>query len=60
MTKEEFKKTVKIHKSHTLKNGFISITYAYVLGNNTVSAENKIVAYKNGGAFNSLYIYLHK
>ena len=57
MTKEEFKKTVKIHKVQTLKNGFISITYSYVFGNDTVSKKTTIEAYKNGNDLNSLYIY---
>ena len=60
MTKEEFKKTIEIYKSHNLKNNFISITYAYILSENTVSTETTIEAYKNGGALNSLYIYLYK
>ena len=59
MTKKEFKKTVKIHKVQTLKNGFISITYSYVLGNDTVSTQTTIEAYKNGNDLNSLYIYQH-
>ena len=59
MTKQEFKKTVKIHKVKTLKNGFISITYSYVLGNDTVSTQTTIEAYKNGNDLNSLYIYQH-
>ena len=60
MEKSEFKNTVEIYKSHNLKNNFISITYASVLGNNTVSEESTIEAYNNGGALNSLYIYLCK
>ena len=59
MTKKDFQKTVKIHKVQTLKNGFISITYSYILGNNTVSTETTIEAYKNGNDLNSLYIYLY-
>ena len=42
MKKSEFKTTVKIYKSHNLKNNFISITYASILGNNTVSEESTI------------------
>jgi len=60
MKKSEFKTTVKIYKSHTLKNNFISITYAYILGNNTVSEESTIEIEKEGGALNSLYIHLCK
>ena len=60
MEKSEFKKTVKIYKIHNLKNNFISITYAYILGNNTVSEKTTIEAYKNGSALNSLHIYLYK
>ena len=60
MTKEKFKKTIEIYKSHNLKNNFISITYAYILSENTVSEETTIEAYNNGGALNSLYIYLCK
>jgi len=60
MKKSEFKTKVKIYKSHNLKNNFISITYAYILSENTVSTETTIKAYKNGGALNSLYIYLWK
>lgn len=57
MTKQEFKQTVKIYKSHTLKNNFISITYATILDNNTVSTETTIEIENNGGALNSLYIF---
>tara|TARA_R110000824_G_scaffold150032_2_gene320458 strand:+ start:524 stop:775 length:252 start_codon:yes stop_codon:yes gene_type:complete len=60
MNKQEFKQTIKIYKSHTLKNNFISITYATILDSNTVSTETTIQAYNNGGALNSLYIYLFK
>ena len=60
MTKKEFKKTIEIYKSHNLKNNFISITYAYILSENKVSKASTIEAYKNGGALNSLYIYLWK
>jgi len=57
MTKQEFKQTVKIYKSHKLKNNFISITYATILNNNTVSTETTIEIENNGGALNSLYIF---
>ena len=60
MKKSEFKTTVKIYKSHNLKNNFISITYASVLGNDTVSKESTIEIEKEGGALNSLYIHLCK
>ena len=57
MTKKEFRKTVKIYRSHTLKNNFISITYATILDSNTVSDETTIEIENNGGALNSLYIF---
>jgi hypothetical protein len=57
MTKQEFKQTVKIYKTHSLKNDFISITYATILDNNTVSTETTIEIENNGGALNSLYIF---
>jgi len=60
MKKSEFKTKVKIYKSHNLKNNFISITYASLLGNNTVSKESTIEIEKEGGALNSLYIHLCK
>ena len=55
MTKSEFAKTVRIYKSHKLKNGFISITYAHVLGNNTVSTEHTQEVEDKGGALTSLF-----
>lgn len=58
MTKEEFAKTVVIYKSHKLKNGFISVTYAYVLGHNTVSDERKVEIEDMGGALTSLFYHL--
>ena len=57
MTKKEFSKTIRIYKSHNLKNDYISVTYATVLSPNTVSEETTIEIEKNGGALNSLYIY---
>ena len=57
MTKQEFLKTVKIYKSHKLVNGFISITYASVLGPSTVSTERTISIEDKGGALRSLYNY---
>jgi len=58
MTKKEFTKTVKIYKSHKLVNGFISITYANVLGPNTVSTQETVAIKDKGGALISLYNYL--
>ena len=58
MNKSEFKNHVQIYKSHPLKNGFISVTYASVLGQNTVSTESTIEIEKDGGALNSLYKHL--
>lgn len=55
MTKQEFSNTVKIYKSHKLANGFISITYAYVLSNNAVSAQETVEIEDKGGALESLY-----
>lgn len=60
MNKQEFKSTVKIYKSHTLKNNFISITYSTILDSNTVSTETTIEIEKDGGALNSLYVYCCK
>ena len=57
ITKKEFSKTVRIYKSHALKNGLISITYCDILGPNTISDEKTIIAEKHGGALNSLYIH---
>jgi hypothetical protein len=57
MTKQEFSKTVKIYKSHKLANGFISISYASILGPNTVSTESTISIEDKGGSFTSLYNY---
>lgn len=56
ITKTEFAKTVKIYKSHRLKNGFISITYAYVIGDNTVSEQHTEEIEDKGGALTSLWI----
>lgn len=58
MSKTEFAKTVIICKSHKLKNGFISVTYAYVLGHNTVSTERKVEIEDMGGALTSLFYHL--
>lgn len=56
-TIKEFKKYVKIYKSHKLKNGFISITYAITLGCDVVSTERTIEIENKGGALHSLYAY---
>ena len=58
MNKSEFKNHVKIYKSHPLKNGFISVTYASILGRGAVSTESTIEIEKDGGALNSLYKHL--
>lgn len=55
MTKAEFSKTVKIYKSHKLANGFISVTYANVLNEGTVSTERTVEIEDKGGALTSLY-----
>lgn len=60
MTKREFKKTVEIYSSHSLKNGFISISYADILGVDTVSTQYTVEVEKIGGALNSLFIHLCK
>jgi len=57
MDKKTFKKGIKIYNYHPLKNGLISINFAYILDKNTRSASKKIVIEKNGGALNSLYIH---
>ena len=58
MTKKEFQKTVRIYKSHKLVNGFISVTYAYILGNNAVSTQHTVEIEDKGGALTSLYAHL--
>ena len=58
MTKQQFSKTVKIYKSHKLANRFISITYANVLSDTTVSTEIKVEIEDKGGALSSLYNYI--
>ena len=57
MTKHEFSKTVEIYRYHNLKNGFISITFAYVYNQSLKTTSKTIKIEKNGGALNSLYIY---
>lgn len=56
-TIKDFKNTVKIYKSHKLKNDFVSITYAVKLGPNTVSTEQTVEIENKGGALHSLYAY---
>lgn len=56
MTKLEFSKTVRIFRSHSLKNAMISITFSYVLSESCQSVSNTVVIKKIGGALNSLYI----
>ena len=58
MSKSEFAKTVKIYSSHSLKNNFISITFAYVLDNNTISEQTTIEIEDMGGALTSLFYHL--
>ena len=58
MTKKEFSKKVQIYKSHKLANGFISVTYAYRLGNNTVSTQHTVGIEDKGGALTSLYNHI--
>jgi len=50
----DYKKTVKIYKSHPLANGFISIKYAYILGNSCVSGEHQVKIEKVGTPYESL------
>ena len=54
---KDFKKCVKIYKSHKLKNGFISVTYAYLYNSTTCSTEETIEIENKGGALHSLYTY---
>lgn len=58
ITKKEFAKTVIIDRSHKLRNGFISVTYAYILGNNAVSTQYTVEIEDKGGALTSLYAHL--
>ena len=64
MKKSEFKKSVKIYKSHNLKNGFISVTYANIINRPHsikpwgVTTETTVEIEKNGGALNSLFVHL--
>lgn len=50
----DYKKTVKIYKSHKLANGFISVNYAYFLGNNCISSPSTVKIEKTGTAYESL------
>ena len=56
-TIKDFKKDVVIYKSHKLKNGFISITYAVKFGSNAFSNEKTIEIEDKGGALHSLFAY---
>ncbi len=53
----EFKKRVKIYKSHNLANGFISINHAYILGNSCVSGEHNLKIEKVGTPYQSLVFH---
>jgi len=55
VTLKEFKKDFIIYKSHKLANGFISITSASILGDNTVSTPTTRQVENVGGAWKSLY-----
>ena len=55
MTKKEFKKEVVIYKSHKLANGFISVTYALIIGNGMVSTEKTVKIKNKRGALASLF-----
>ena len=55
MTKSEFKKTVIIYRSHELKNGLISVTFAPCLNANTIGISRKVAIENKGGALTSLY-----
>lgn len=54
----EFKKKVKIYRSHKLKNDFISIKYVYILDNNCVTGEHNVKIEKVGTPYQSLAYYL--
>lgn len=54
ISKSEFKKTVKIYRSHNLKNNFISVTYAFI-NKNTVGISRTVEIENKGGALTSLY-----
>ena len=66
MTIQEFKKTVKIYKSHNLKNDFISVTYTDLIYDKSrcylsaCTVEKTVQIPKFGGALNSLYEYYCK
>jgi hypothetical protein len=59
MEKNEFKKTIKVYKSHKLTDNYISINYAVLLGDNAISTERKIRIQNTGGALTSLYNYFN-
>ena len=50
----DYKKTVKIYRSHKLANGFISVNYAHILGNNCISTPSTIKIEKIGTLYESL------
>ena len=56
-TFKDFKNNVIIYKSHKLKNGFISITYAVIFSRNVCSNEKTIEIEDKCGALHSLYAY---
>ena len=60
MTKKQFYKTVKIYSSHILICDRISISYSYYVDKNTLTVRKTIIVEKNGGALNSLFLYLSK
>jgi hypothetical protein len=53
----DYKKTVKIYKSHNLANGFISINYAYIFRSGCVSGEHNVKIEKVGTPYQSLAFY---
>lgn len=63
MNKREFSKNVRIYKSHKLKNGYISITFAWILQRNpvgivtTVSTQSTVELENQGGALTTLWNY---
>ena len=57
-SKNEFSKAVIIYRSHKLRNGFISVTYANRLNETTVSVSKKVEIEDKGGALTSLYAYI--
>lgn len=55
MSKKEFKNGIIIYRSHRLKNGFISVTFAHKLNETTVTVSKKVEIEDKGGALTSLY-----